>query len=161
MNLVLPVSCLSHNESYRLFIMTFRLMVQLYHCQPGLCLFGCTCLSYTWDPELLGSPTRCPSWAYQLGLCLLERGPSLDQRVQTDTGWPVLAGPTAAPSLLQKAVLNTFHSPQVPHTGWNTALTFSKAQHHYFEKQDAISTTRLAITAEAQSIFQSHCAPTF
>lgn len=76
-------------------------------------------------------------------------------------GRPVPAGPTAVPSLLRKAVLNTFHSPQVPPTGWNTALTFSKAQHHYFEKQDAISTTRLAITAEAQSIFQSHCAPTF
>lgn len=161
MNLVLPVSCFSHNESYRLFIMTFRLVAQIYHCQPGLRLFGCTCLSPTWDPELLGSPTPCSSRAYQLGLSLLERGPSPDQRVQTDTGWSVPAGPIAAPSLLRKAVLNTLHSPQVPLTGWNATQTFRKAQCHYFEKQDAISTTRLAITAEAQSTFQSHCAPTF
>ena len=79
MNLVLPVSCFSHSESYRLFIMTFRLVVQLYHCQPGLCLLGCTCLSSTCDPELLGSPTPRLSWAYQLGLSISAGERSLTQ----------------------------------------------------------------------------------
>lgn len=68
MNLVLPVSCFSHNESYRLFIMTFRLVAQIYHCQPGLHLFGCTCLSPTEILNFSGLLHRAPpghtNWGY-------------------------------------------------------------------------------------------------
>lgn len=121
-----PLSC---SESYWLLISSLRdLMIYLYFCPPGLCFYGCTCLSSPRRPRLRGF-LHCtpPGHTHQGCHCWREVLPGQGPRrthAEEPHHWPVIT-----PDGCSQHIPLSW-SPLSHPLGETTILTFSRIQHH-------------------------------